>query len=348
MAFERINDNGNHPNPLISFVTPLRERRSNSDIERSQLILNRIAAVVYPIMKTNGLKVTSLNEYEYNTEFAGRNWNAGEVIELVLRNKDGSWFHEVWILQVMLHELSHITNMHHGKTFWATLTKYKKDMKVLLESGYTGEGFYSHGRSLLHETLISPNMFLFHDFPSNICGGTFKRKRSKGKRKAPDDDNVLGGDLEYREELEGQAVGSKPRVAQSKRGLNLRLAAAEKRLEAERMLIEDFESISNTFDEADDETREQMRKEREDIGGECRTIINVDLTDDLLPEIQCNVCTAKNISENINCEVCGNLLKIFHENEIWICKSLTCKDYLNHIDSYHCGICGSKRRNEET
>ena len=34
----------------------------------------------------------SLTEYEHNKEFAGRNWNAGEIIELVLRRPDHSLY----------------------------------------------------------------------------------------------------------------------------------------------------------------------------------------------------------------------------------------------------------------
>lgn len=34
--------------------------------------------------------VMSLTEYQHNREFAGRNWNAGEIIELVLRRPDHS------------------------------------------------------------------------------------------------------------------------------------------------------------------------------------------------------------------------------------------------------------------
>jgi hypothetical protein len=63
-------------------------------------------------MKSHGMGLNSFNEYEWNSEFAGRNvihyshsvscslllisdlfhkqqWNGGEIIELVLRKKDG-------------------------------------------------------------------------------------------------------------------------------------------------------------------------------------------------------------------------------------------------------------------
>lgn len=41
-------------------------------------------------MKSRGYGVNSLCEHEWNPIFSGRNWNGGEIIELVLRKKDGS------------------------------------------------------------------------------------------------------------------------------------------------------------------------------------------------------------------------------------------------------------------
>jgi hypothetical protein len=43
-------------------------------------------------MRENGLIVKSLTEHEYNNQFLGRNWNAGEVVELVLRDSRGTTF----------------------------------------------------------------------------------------------------------------------------------------------------------------------------------------------------------------------------------------------------------------
>ena len=54
------------------------------------------------------LQVNSLVEYEPNPEFAGRNWNAGEIIEIVLRRRDGSFLPWNFILMVMCHEQAHI------------------------------------------------------------------------------------------------------------------------------------------------------------------------------------------------------------------------------------------------
>lgn len=42
-------------------------------------LLRSLAAQVRPFMKSEGLKVNSFEEYQFNQVFAGRNWNAGDV-----------------------------------------------------------------------------------------------------------------------------------------------------------------------------------------------------------------------------------------------------------------------------
>ncbi|MBE3043157.1 hypothetical protein IMZ48_11415 [Candidatus Bathyarchaeota archaeon] len=57
-----------------------------------------------PIMKSNYLSVRSLEEYEPNREFVGRNFNAGEVIQLVLKSQSGRWLPFNYVQMVMMHE----------------------------------------------------------------------------------------------------------------------------------------------------------------------------------------------------------------------------------------------------
>lgn len=57
-----------------------------------------------PIMKRNYLSVRSLEEYEPNREFVGRNFNAGEVIQLVLKSQSGRWLPFNYVQMVMMHE----------------------------------------------------------------------------------------------------------------------------------------------------------------------------------------------------------------------------------------------------
>lgn len=224
----RLNDNGKHPNHLIYFISCY-EHQSNREKQKSLDILNRIAAIVYPVMKSQGLVVKSLKEHEYNKVFAGRNFNNGEVVELVLRDGKGNWVPEQFVLQVMLHELSHIKNMNHSAAFWKTLASYKQEMSELLKKGYTGEGFWSRGKTLSGSNDVSS----WTGFEAqSVCGGAFKRfrkaRRSRRVLKFAGTGAKIGSDTSIRKKLDGGKRGN-PRVAQSKRGKDLRLAAAEAR-----------------------------------------------------------------------------------------------------------------------
>jgi len=56
-------------------------------------------------MKEHHLSVMSLEEYEPNAEFVGRNFNAGEVIQLVLKARfTGHWLPFDYVQMVMMHE----------------------------------------------------------------------------------------------------------------------------------------------------------------------------------------------------------------------------------------------------
>ena len=118
MPAQRFNDHGLHPNPHISFISPIKTQSSENK-ERALGILRRVAAMVNPVMKSHGLAVTALDEFPFNDSFAGRNWNAGESVELVLRTRKGGWVNERFVLAVMLHELAHIKHMNHAAPFWS-------------------------------------------------------------------------------------------------------------------------------------------------------------------------------------------------------------------------------------
>ena len=56
-------------------------------------------------MRENHILVTSLEEYEPNREFVGRNFNAGEVIQLVLKSvTTRQWLPFTYVQMVMMHE----------------------------------------------------------------------------------------------------------------------------------------------------------------------------------------------------------------------------------------------------
>ncbi|CCG84976.1 protein of unknown function [Taphrina deformans PYCC 5710] len=235
---ERFNDHGRHPNKFISFIKEDRRTTTKEDQQRALGVLNRVAAIVYPIMKDNGLQVTTLEEHPYNDSYAGINYDAGDCIGLVLRTARGNWVPESYVLSVMLHELSHCTNMHHASTFWKTLGVYRSRMAQLRTQSYTGEGFWSKGIALGSEETGSLATAA-GDLPKALCGGAFKgspflrRRRKKGiatkRAKKLKTGEKLGGDLEIRKSLDGGKSKATPRVVKSKRGQELRAKAAELR-----------------------------------------------------------------------------------------------------------------------
>jgi len=232
-------------------------------------------------MKKHYLSVTTLEEYEPNPEFIGRNFNNGEVIQLVLRSKSGGWVPFNFVQMVMMHELAHNVHMNHGKGFWAERNKFSNELRELWAKGYTGEGFWGNGRTLESLQAVAGN----NAIPSqeladlHVCGGTFRSRGRKRKRVGGQQDltwkekrdkriekkfgkngKALGEDEGRRMMLEvGKkgSVGGKPRVANSKRGRELRAAAALSRFgtnnaEPENVKKENVGDGSEDEDEYDD------------------------------------------------------------------------------------------------
>ncbi|KAK8139841.1 WLM-domain-containing protein [Apiospora sp. TS-2023a] len=240
IGITRINAKKSQPNSLVVFIKPLK----GPDESVAQDFLERIAAQCVPIMKKHHLSVMSLEEYEPNREFVGRNFNAGEVIQLVLKSPStGKWLPFHYVQMVMMHELAHCKQMNHSKAFWAVRNGYADEMRTLWSNGYTGEGLWGRGASLktgeFENNTVLPNEVL----PEHLCGGTYRSRRRKRKPKAQlsyqerkqrrilkkfgANGVALGEDTEVKAELEkGKRTASKPRVAGSKRGRELRAAAA--------------------------------------------------------------------------------------------------------------------------
>lgn len=245
LGIERINARRKQPNDRINFIKPL----EGPDKAYAEDFLERIAAICNPIMKANHLAVMSLEEYAYNTEFLGRNFNAGEVIQLVLKARSGHWLPFQFVQMVMMHELAHIKQMNHSAAFWKVKNQFSDELRVLWDKGYTGEGMWSRGRMLLTGQYDSRGLGSDEVLPEHLCGGTY---RSSGKRKRASKPKLswkeqkerriakkfgtrgvaLGANDQVKAELEkGKKATSKPRVAGSSRGRELRAAAALVRFE---------------------------------------------------------------------------------------------------------------------
>lgn len=282
LGFERLNERQQRPNPNINFIRPL----EGPDKAVAQEFLSRIAAQAYPVMKKHYISVMALEEYEPNPEFLGRNFNAGEVIQLVLKDKQGGWLSMKFVQMVMMHELAHCKQMNHSRYFWNVRNEYAQQMEGLWRDNYTGEGMWGRGRGLDNGVFVNAAPPDNTQIPKHLCGGSYRRRGRKRKRghnggdeqekltyaerqqrriarkfgKHGDgaslgDDELLRGALET---MNGGKRGQgKPRVANSKRGRELRAAAALARFgqaKKEEQTPEPEENVdSETESEADDE-----------------------------------------------------------------------------------------------
>ncbi|KAG0644127.1 hypothetical protein HOY80DRAFT_942546 [Tuber brumale] len=303
LGIERINPRKRPPNANITFITALPGQDHNVALD----YLERIAAIVFPVMRDNGLAVMSLDEFPATMEFWGRNFNSGEVIQLVLKNPNtGAWLPFKFVQRVMIHELAHIKQMNHSRSFWSVNNKFSAQLHALRAKGYTGEGFWSVGRTLLPERYTYDQPLAENDMPKSLCGGTY---RSHGKRKSAQDANdrakkpklthaerqqrrkerkfgpsegeKVGADDNTRSVLEnGKKLKTAPRIAQSVRGRELRAAAALKRFEGQRLekveeRVED-ESDGNSEGKGDWDEDEEGEV---DVGGG-KYLVPVSLEDD--------------------------------------------------------------------
>lgn len=275
LGFERINERKKRPNALINFIKPL----EGPDKTLAQDFLERVAAICYPIMKQNHIVVMALEEYPPNPEFIGRNFNAGEVIQLVLKAPHTSqWLPFKHVQMVMMHELAHCKQMNHSRAFWKVRNAYADELKLLWDKAYTGEGLWGKGQSLITGQYMTNHMPDAANIPASLCGGTFRSSGGRKRRRKEDAPKItyaerqqrriakkfgvngvaLGDDAGIRAKLEaGQKGGKpavKPRVAGSKRGRELRAAAALARFESVKKEPVKTEPKTETISDDDYET----------------------------------------------------------------------------------------------
>ncbi|KAI1555228.1 WLM domain containing protein, partial [Pyrenophora tritici-repentis] len=275
LGFERLNERTQRPNAHINFIRTL----PGSTSATALAILNRVAAICYPFMKSHQILVQALEEYPYNTEFVGRNFNAGEVIQLVLRDRQGRWLPQRMVEMVMVHELAHCKQMNHSKAFWKVRDGYAVELRALWARGYTGEGLWGRGREL-DTGVVQAREGESVDVPEHLCGGTYGRRAGKRKRGGKDTSTLSYAERKQRRILKkfgagGKALGAdddtkvklekgvpkkgKPRVAGSARGRDLRAAAALARFDTvkkEDVTIKKEEEASSSDTDTEDEFQE--------------------------------------------------------------------------------------------
>jgi hypothetical protein len=274
LGFERLNERTQRPNVLINFIRTI----PGPSAAVAEDILNRVAAVCYPFMKSNMILVQALEEFPYNTEFVGRNFNAGEVIQLVLRDRHGRWLPQRMVEMVMVHELAHCKQMNHSKAFWKVRDDYAVDLRALWARGYTGEGMWGRGRGLETGTFQMGEADAA-DIPEHLCGGTYGRRSRKRKRGGKDKPTIsyaerkqrrilkkfgangqsLGADDDTKVKLEGGVPKKgKPRVAGSARGRELRAAAALARFDTVK---KEDSTIKKEEDPSDSDTEDELSEQ---------------------------------------------------------------------------------------
>lgn len=205
-------------------------------------------------MKEHHLSVTTLEEYEPNREFVGRNFNAGEIIQLVLKARSGHWLPFNYVQMVMMHELAHCVQMNHSRAFWKVRNLYADQMRVLWSRGYSGDGLWGRGALLRTGEFETNTVTAGEELPAHLCGGTYRsrRRRKRGRRGGDDlsyqerkqrriekkfgkNGVALGADDDAKSKLEkGKRTQAKPTVAGSNRGRELRAAAALARFEQQK------------------------------------------------------------------------------------------------------------------
>ncbi|GAA6024605.1 hypothetical protein JCM11491_006043 [Sporobolomyces phaffii] len=185
LGHERINAREQDPNDHITFIRAI---ETYADHAQALHLLKCLAAQFKPVMKAWGFAINSLVEYEPNPVFAGRNWNAGEVVEIVLRRKsDGTFLPWQFLLYVMCHECSHIKvtlpgGSHHSWAFQSVNKQLRQAIAGLRAKGYTGDGFYSHGRTLVPEYAGNDSTLPTGEGPTYTCGGALKKRRKRRAR----------------------------------------------------------------------------------------------------------------------------------------------------------------------
>lgn len=172
---------------------------------------------------------------------------------------------------VMMHELAHCKQMNHSKAFWAVRNELSAEMRALWDKGYTGDGLWGRGVLLNNGAFAREELDAGEVLPEHMCGGTFRSKVGKKrgvkpkitykeqqerriKKKFGVNGMTLGADEETKVKLEkGKKPTGKPRVAGSKRGRELRAAAALARFEPKEPKTKDEDLVTDSEAESDDD-----------------------------------------------------------------------------------------------
>lgn len=105
-------------------------------------MLQRIAYLVKPIMKRHSWKIGILGEFwPSNRNLMGRNWDYGQTIRLRLRHPlaEEKFLSIEEVIDVMLHELTHIAHRNHEAPFYCLWNELRCEFYQLVLNGYTAD-----------------------------------------------------------------------------------------------------------------------------------------------------------------------------------------------------------------
>jgi len=144
-------------------------------------------------------------------------------------------------------------------------------MYGLWSKGYTGDGIWGRGASLASGEWETNTVREGEVLPEHLCGGTFRSRGRRGRKRKPTlsykeqkerrilkkfgkNGVALGADEQEKVKLEkGKKVTSKPRVAGSARGRELRAAAALARFDKQKKEEDEEDEEWDVKDEVDDD-----------------------------------------------------------------------------------------------
>ncbi|OBT50740.1 hypothetical protein VE04_09429 [Pseudogymnoascus sp. 24MN13] len=113
--------------------------------------LQRAASLVKPIMRAHNFKVGLLAEFlPKERGLLGLNTGGGRMIHIRLRHATDptQFFTFQMIIDSILHELSHNRFGPHDANFHALWDQLRDEYYALMQSGFTGDAFLSHGHLL--------------------------------------------------------------------------------------------------------------------------------------------------------------------------------------------------------
>lgn len=132
----------------ISTITALKRRDA---ADEALYLLQKIASMVKPVMKAQGLRVGTLCEFfPKDPRLLGLNVNHGMKICIRLRrhNNDKSFYPLTELLGTMLHELSHNRHGPHDDAFYKYMGELRTHLEGLMAQGFTGDGLFGEGRAV--------------------------------------------------------------------------------------------------------------------------------------------------------------------------------------------------------